>query len=112
IMLEIGAFATAALLAGRLSSVALAAHQIAINCAAVTFMIPLGTASAAAVAVGQAIGRREPDVARRRGFIAIGLACVFMLCSALPLDTCSAFTTDMAYTASGADYRYRLPSLQ
>lgn len=82
ILLEIGAFSTAALLAGRLAPEALAAHQIAINCAAFAFMVPLGTASAAAVAVGQAMGRREPSRARRTGFIAIALGSAFMLCSA------------------------------
>jgi multidrug resistance protein, MATE family len=106
IMLEIGAFATAALLAGQLSAAALAAHQIAINCAAVTFMVPLGTASAAAIAVGQAIGRGEPGVARRRGFIAIGLACVFMLCSAvtfllIPRPILSIYTNDASVIAVG-----------
>jgi MATE family multidrug resistance protein len=61
----------------------MAAHQIAINCAAVTFMVPLGVSSAAAVVVGQAIGRREPHLARRRGFIAVGLGISFMGCAAL-----------------------------
>ncbi|MGH9693883.1 MAG: MATE family efflux transporter, partial [Bryobacteraceae bacterium] len=60
ILLEIGAFGAAAILAGRLSPAALAAHQIALNCAALSYMVPLGISSAAAVAVGQAIGRREP----------------------------------------------------
>jgi MATE family multidrug resistance protein len=83
ILLEIGAFGTAAVFAGRLSADAMAAHQIALNCAAVTFMVPLGISSAAAVAVGQAIGRHEPDVARRSGFIAIALAVAFMCCTAL-----------------------------
>lgn len=83
ILLEIGAFGAAAVLAGRLNAIALAAHQIAINCAAVSYMVPLGTASAGAVAVGQAIGRRQPDVARRDGWIAILLACGFMTCSAI-----------------------------
>lgn len=82
ILLEIGAFGAAAVLAGRLAPVALAAHQLALNCAAVSFMVPLGISSAAAVAVGQAIGRREPFIARRNGFIAIALACAFMSCSA------------------------------
>jgi MATE family multidrug resistance protein len=83
ILLEVGAFGAAAVLAGRLTPVALAAHQIAINCASLSFMVPLGISSAAAVAVGQAVGRREWGRARRNGFIAIGLGCSFMLCSAL-----------------------------
>lgn len=82
ILLEIGAFGAAAVLAGRLTAVALAAHQIALNCAAVTFMVPLGISSAAAVAVGHALGRGEPAAARRCGFIAIAMACAFMSCSA------------------------------
>jgi multidrug resistance protein, MATE family len=83
ILLEIGAFGTAAVFAGRISANAMAAHQIALNCAAVTFMVPLGISSAAAVAVGQAIGRLEPHLARRNGFIAIGLGLAFMSCTAL-----------------------------
>jgi len=83
ILLEIGAFGSAAVLAGRLTPVALAAHQIALNCAAVTFMVPLGIASAAAVAVGHAIGRGEPHIARKSGYVALGMACAFMSCSAL-----------------------------
>ncbi len=60
ILLEIGAFGAAAVLAGRLNPVALAAHQIALNCAAVSFMVPLGVSSAAAVAVGHADGTARP----------------------------------------------------
>ena len=51
----------------------MAAHQIAINCASVSYMVPLGVSSAAAVAVGQAIGRGGPAAARRTGYIAVGL---------------------------------------
>src|SRR5206468_8765439 len=71
ILLEISAFGTAAFFAGRLAPVALAAHQIAISVAAVSYMIPLGISSAAAVSVGHAIGSRAPARARRRGFIAL-----------------------------------------
>ena len=83
IVLEIGAFGAAAMLAGRLEPEALAAHQIAITCASITYMVPLGIASASAVAVGQAIGRSDFALARRNGYIAIGLACAFMICSAI-----------------------------
>lgn len=83
ILLEIGAFGAAAMLAGRLAPAALAAHQIALNCASVTFMVPLGIASASAVSVGQAIGKKHPLQARGNGFIGIGLACVFMACAAV-----------------------------
>jgi MATE family multidrug resistance protein len=87
IILEIGAFGAAGVLAGRLNSTALAAHQIALSCAAVSYMVPLGTASAAAVAVGHAIGRRQPHLARLSGFIAVAIACVFMACAAVAFLT-------------------------
>ena len=62
--LEVGVFAAASALAGRMLPASLAAHQIALNIAAFTFMVPLGIASAGAVRVGQAIGRG--DRGRRR----------------------------------------------
>jgi MATE family multidrug resistance protein len=83
IMLEIGAFGAAAMLAGRLLPEALAAHQIALNCASVSYMVPLGIASASAVLVGQAIGKKDAQLARRNGYTAMGLACAFMACSAI-----------------------------
>jgi MATE family multidrug resistance protein len=99
ILLEIGAFGAAAMLAGRLTAAALAAHQIALNCAAISFMVPLGISSASAVSVGQAIGRNEPELARKNGYIGIGLACLFMSCSAVaflaaPLPILSFYTND------------------
>jgi MATE family multidrug resistance protein len=107
ILLEIGAFGAAAVLAGRLTPGALAAHQIALNCAAISYMVPLGVASAAAVAVGQAIGRRDPRMARRNGYIAIGLTCTFMVCAAfvflfLPGPILAVYTRDPAVLRTGA----------
>jgi len=106
ILMEIGAFGAAAVLAGRLSPVALASHQIAINCASVSYMVPLGTASAAAVAVGHAVGRGEPAAARRTGYIAVGLGCAFMACAAavfllFPLNILRVFSTDPGILAAG-----------
>ena len=106
ILLEIGAFAAAAIIAGRLSPVAMAAHQIAINCASVSYMVPLGISSAAAVAVGQAVGSRHPAAARRFGYIAVGLGCSFMACSAvaflsIPRRILSVFTSDSGVLATG-----------
>jgi MATE family multidrug resistance protein len=83
ILCEIGAFSAAGVLASNLGASALAAHQIALNCAAVTFMVPLGISSAAAVSVGHAIGSGQPARARRAGYIALGLSCGFMSCAAI-----------------------------
>jgi MATE family multidrug resistance protein len=106
ILMEIGAFGAAAVLAGRLSPVALAAHQIAINCASLTYMVPLGTSSAAAVAVGHAIGRGDPAGARRAGYIAVGLGCAFMVFAAaafllFPLNILRIFSRDPGILATG-----------
>ena len=57
--LEMGVFAAATALIGRLDPDSLAGHQIALNTAGLTFMVPLGISSAAAVRVGQALGRRD-----------------------------------------------------
>jgi MATE family multidrug resistance protein len=54
---EVGVFGAVAALAGRIDPVALAAHQVALNIASVTFMVPYGLGSAGAVRVGHAIGR-------------------------------------------------------
>jgi multidrug resistance protein, MATE family len=81
-LLEVGVFATATALAGRVSATALAAHQIAINMAALTFMIPFGLSSAAAVRVGQAIGRHDPAGAIASGWTAILMGVSFMAAAA------------------------------
>ncbi|PWT84492.1 MAG: MATE family efflux transporter [Proteobacteria bacterium] len=77
-LLEFGVFAAAALLMGRISTTALAAHQIALQTAAVLFMVPFGIALAATVRVGQAAGRRDAQATRRAGFAAILLGAGFM----------------------------------
>ena len=65
---ELLIFATAAVLIGQIGVTALAGHQIAINLASLTYMVPLGVSGAAATLVGNAIGRRDPEgrAGRRR----------------------------------------------
>jgi MATE family multidrug resistance protein len=81
--MENGVFAFTSLLMGRISTVALASHQVAINVAAFTFMVPLGISTAATTRVGQAMGRGEPRAAALAGWTAIGLGVAFMSCTAL-----------------------------
>jgi MATE family multidrug resistance protein len=83
ISIEVGAFAAATALAGRLDPVSSASHQIAINVAATAFMVPLGIASAGAVRVGNRVGARDPEGAARAGWMAIGLGGVFMTATAV-----------------------------
>jgi multidrug resistance protein, MATE family len=82
---EIGAFGGATAIAARLSAEDLAAHQIALNIASVTYMVPLGISAAAAVAVGHNIGAGDRARARRTGYLAIGTAASFMALMALVL---------------------------
>ena len=99
VTLEVGAFAAATALAGRLAPASLAAHQIAINYAALSFMVPLGIASAGAVRVGHAVGRRDPAAAARAGWTALLFAVLFMSTAAavflsVPRLLLRAFTAD------------------
>jgi MATE family multidrug resistance protein len=85
LLLEIGAFATATFLIGKLGAVQLAGHQIALNVASFTYMVPLGICSAAAVRVGHAMGARDAHAAARAGWMAIFFGALFMSCSGLML---------------------------
>jgi len=82
---EMAVFATATVLIGRLNATALAAHQIALTTISTTFMMPLGISSAAAVRVGQAIGRGDLPGAARAGWTALGLGGMVMSGAALML---------------------------
>src|SRR2546422_3519238 len=85
ITLEIGVFTVATALIGRLGAVPLASHQIAMNTIAFTYMIPLGISSAAAVRVGQALGRNDPRGAADAGGTAIVFGAAFMSLAAIAL---------------------------
>ena len=81
-LLEHGFFLATYVLAGKLSVLTAAAHNIALNYASLMFVIPLGIASATTVKVGNALGRGSPAYARLRGWTGISAAAFFMLCSA------------------------------
>lgn len=75
---ENGFFTFATVLMGQLGTVTLAAHQIALQTAVITFMISLGISIATTVRVGQLIGQANPQGARLAGFVGIGMAALFM----------------------------------
>jgi multidrug resistance protein, MATE family len=77
-LMEYGLFAAAALLMGLISTMALAAHQIALQIAGILFMVPFGISIAATVRVGHAVGRSDAPAVKRAGFVAGGLGIVFM----------------------------------
>lgn len=99
ITLEVGAFGVATVLAGKLQPEALAAHQVVLNCASVTYMVPLGISAAAAVSVGHAVGANDPARARRMGWMAVALCSIFMAGAAviflwLPVPLLHIYTHD------------------
>jgi len=105
ILFEVGVFAAATYMAGRLGVIPLAAHQITLRTASVTFMVPLAISSAAAVRVGQALGRGDPPGAARAGWTALALGAAFMTCAALvfvsvPQQIARIFTQDAGVIAT------------
>ena len=106
VTLEVGVFAAVTALAGRLAPATLAAHQIVLNVASVTFMVPLGVGSAGAVRVGQAVGRLDAHGARHAGWAALTLGGGFMSCAAVvfvlaPQTILGWFTTDTSVIRVG-----------
>ncbi|HEX5078087.1 MAG TPA: MATE family efflux transporter [Geminicoccaceae bacterium] len=83
LIMEVGLFAGSGFLIGAISTTQLAAHQIALQCAAVSFMVPLGLAQAATVRVGLAVGRSDPAAVLRAGTTALIMGSSFMLAMAL-----------------------------
>jgi multidrug resistance protein, MATE family len=76
-------FLATGLTVGLFGSAQLAAHQIALNVASVTFMVPLAIGQAANVRVGYWSGAGAPLAARHAGFVALGLGVGFMSLSGL-----------------------------
>ncbi len=85
IELEMGAFSAVALLMGHFGTAAVAAHQIALNVASFTFMVPLGLGIATSVFVGQAVGRGDQAAVGRIARRSLGVATLFMLGTSLVL---------------------------
>jgi len=105
--LEFGVFGAAGVLMGWLGAISLASHQVALQLAALTFMVPVGVAQATSVLVGQAVGRGDPDGARRAtgaglltgvGFMAL-TAVMFLT---LPGPLARAFSDDAPVVAAAA----------
>ncbi len=106
VTLEVGVFAAATALAGRLDAATLAAHQIVLSVAGVTFMVPLGVGAAGAVRVGHAVGRGDSAGARDAGGAALVIGTGFMACAGVvfilaPSAILRLFTADVAVLAIG-----------
>lgn len=81
--LEVSLFSAAVMLMGILGVAELAAHQVALQWASITFMIPMGLSQAATVRVGIAAGAGDFVAARRAAYVNLMLANGFMACAAI-----------------------------
>ena len=105
IFVEISIFAAVTAIIGTFGPLPLAGHEIALNCASFTFMVPFAVSAAGAVRVGQAIGRKAPHEAAAAGWTAIALGASFMLTAscvliAIPHAIARGFTLDPAVIAA------------
>jgi MATE family multidrug resistance protein len=105
IFIEIAIFGVVTYLIGTMGPLPLSGHEIALNCASFTFMVPFAISSAAAVRVGQAIGRKAPSQATSAGWAAIllGAGCMAIFSAVLllfPHSIAAAFTHDRAVIAA------------
>jgi len=75
---EVGAFATAAIMVGWISAEALAAHNIALNLAAISYMAATGLAAASTIRIGNQMGLKDKLNLRIAGFSSFALVAVFM----------------------------------
>lgn len=80
---EIGAFSGAAIIIGSISYVALAAHQVAINLASITYMMSSGLAAAAAIKSGNYFGAKDHQNLRTSALSSYHIVMVFMFATAL-----------------------------
>jgi MATE family, multidrug efflux pump len=85
--IEAGLFLATSVLMGLLGAAALGAHQLVINCASISFMVPLGLSQAATVRIAYEVGAGRAVTARRAGFVALALGIGFMGAAAIVLST-------------------------
>jgi MATE family multidrug resistance protein len=102
--LEMGVFALAAYFMGWIGAPAVAAHAVALQLAALTFMVPLGLGQAATVRVGLALGRRDQAGIARAGWTAWVIGVTFMGAMAVviwsfPRDLVTLFLKDLPANA-------------
>jgi MATE family multidrug resistance protein len=84
---EVGVFLVAGVLIGLLGAAALGAHQLVLNCAGISFMVPLGLSQAATVRVAYELGAGRVFAARRAAYTALALGIGFMSTTAVVLWT-------------------------
>ena len=106
--LEMWVFTAAALLIGSMGALQMSGHQIAINLASLSFMVPLGIGAAAATRVGNAIGRNDAPGARRAALVSVLLGASVMTVAAisfwlLPAELARIYSPDPRVVAAASE---------
>lgn len=106
ILAEVFAFSLTSILVGRMSTIQAAAHNIILNLASVTFMLPLAISSAASVKVGFAFGKKSRELIKEYTLVCVAISMGFMVLTAsmfytIPSLLISQFTMDQDVIAVG-----------
>ncbi len=80
---EVSAFTASSVMIGWIGTRALAAHQIALNLASISFMVAMGISSAGTIRVSSAVGQKDIQATRNAGFCAVSVCAVFMASAGL-----------------------------
>ena len=105
--LEASAFAVMTLIAGLLGAAQVGGYSIPMNLLALAFMGAIGLSTAASVRVGNAVGRADPSGVRWAGWVAVGLAVIYLAAAAvlfafMPVPLARLYTADAAVLAIAA----------
>jgi MATE family multidrug resistance protein len=76
---EVGAFASAAIMIGWMGTIPLAAHQVAMNLASISYMMSTGISAAATVRVGNQLGKHNYSTMKIAGYTCFIMAAIFMI---------------------------------
>ena len=104
---EVAAFSSVAVLVGRFGVVQIAAHQIALNFSALTFMLPMGISSALAIRVGHALGAGDTGRARFVAWNGVALGLLIAAAAIGPIvllrhQVAAVYSTDEAVSSLAA----------
>ncbi len=102
--LEASAFSVMTLIAGGLGAAVVGGYSIPMNLLALAFMGAIGLSTAASVRVGHAVGRGDPAGVRWSGWVAVGVAAVYLavlgvVFGLVPEQLAALYTTDAAVLA-------------
>ncbi len=99
--LEVSLFAAVGIMIGSYGTEQIAGHQIAVNIASLSYMMPLGLSIAITARVGFHIGRDKPLEAKSVGYLGIIMALLIMIFNAtifisFPMTLASIYSNDIA----------------